>query len=721
MSPEGFDRLHESVRYHVVNTMGWPGLRPLQRESVVPIHEGRDCVLLAPTAGGKTEAATLPLLSRMLEEEWSGLSVLYLCPLRALANNLGPRLARYAGFVGRRAEVWHGDTGQGDRKRMRKDPPDILVTTPESVEAQLVSAHTNEEMLFGGVRTVVIDEVHAFAAADRGWHLLAVLSRLERLTGRPIQRIGLSATVGNPEEILAWLSPRRGSGPSAKVVNPASGGSAAADLKVDFVGSLPNAAQVISQLHRGEKRLVFVDSRQRAEMLGNELKRLEVQTFVSHSALGYDERRQAEKAFAEAQDCVIVATSTLELGIDVGDLDRVIQIDAPGSVASFLQRLGRTGRRAGAIRNCLFLATDHAALLRAIALLDLHERGFVEPVVPPGRPYHLLAQQVLAQILQHQGVSRVTWRDGLDTFLSQSGLDPSSGGEVLELLVSRQLLAEDHGIHWFTEQGERRLGGLNFLDLMSIFTSEDLFEVRHANREVGKVDRVTFVMQGGARPLLLGGRSWKILDIDWNRGVVSVEPTTDPGRSRWLGDGPAMSYELAQAIRRVVSAKDEPTRLSNRARAALSDARSDLWWFDPQVTTLHEAANGRVQWWTHGGTVANLRLAWRLQQLTGGEMRSDDQSIGFPDGFAAADALRLVSDLRTDPLPFDPAAFRPLAEKLKFYEALPDARVAELCEARYSATRPIERILVEPVRAAVLGGDPVRSGPSGSIRGNPGS
>lgn len=130
-----------------------------------------------------------------------------------------------------------------------------------------------------------------------------------------------------------------------------------------------------------------------------------------------DERRQAEKAFAEAENCVIVATSTLELGIDVGDLDRVIQIDAPGSVASFLQRLGRTGRRPGTTRNCLFLATDHSALLRVIALLELFDRGFVEPVVPPGKPYHLLAQQVLAQILQHKGVSKSSWRIGVETFL----------------------------------------------------------------------------------------------------------------------------------------------------------------------------------------------------------------------------------------------------------------------------------------------------------------
>ena len=697
MSETGFDRLHDSVQYHVVNSLGWSGLRPLQEASVQPIHEGRDCVLLAPTAGGKTEAAMFPVLSRMLDGNWTGLSVLYLCPLRALANNLGPRLSRYAGFVGRRAEVWHGDTGQGDRKRIRKDPPDILITTPESVEAQLVSAFTNEEMFFGNVRTVIIDEVHAFAAADRGWHLLAVLSRLERLTGQSIQRIGLSATIGNPEEILKWFSPVRKEELKPVVVNPTSAAPPAPELKIDFVGSLLNAAQVISQLHRGEKRLVFVDSRQRAEELGNELKRLNTQAFVSHSALGYDERRQAERAFAESTDCVIVATSTLELGIDVGDLDRVIQIDAPMSVASFMQRLGRTGRRSGSIRNCLFLTTDHTSLLRAAGLLDLFDRGFIEPVVPPARPYHLLAQQILAQILQHKGVSEVSWSDGLETFITQSALDRAAGNEVLALLTQRGLLAQDNGIYWFTKEGEKELGGINFLDLLSIFVSEDLFEVRFGNREVGRVDRVTFILKGERRSLLLGGRSWNVLDIDWNRGIVSVEPSNDPGRSRWLGDGPAMPYDLCQAMRRVVCMKEQPSRLSNRAIEALSDARSELWWFDLVSTMIYEEPSGGLKWWTYSGAIVNVRLAWQLQIILGAPCTSDDMSVTFPNGINRADALRFVGELKSNLINFDPAAFRSLAEKLKFFDALPAARVSELIEARYHSKRELDLVLAEPV------------------------
>src|SRR5690606_35106302 len=176
-------------------------------------------------------------------------------------------------------------------------------------------------------RAVVVDEVHAFAGDDRGWHLLAVLERLQRIAGRRLQRIGLSATVGNPSELLGWLQGGASVAETAGTVVAPSASPAsrdAADVTLDFVASLSNAATVISSLHRGEKRLVFCESRRQVEELAMALREREVTTFVSHSSLAVDERRRAEQAFAEARDCVIVSTSTLELGIDVGDLDRVI-------------------------------------------------------------------------------------------------------------------------------------------------------------------------------------------------------------------------------------------------------------------------------------------------------------------------------------------------------------------------------------------------------------
>lgn len=423
--------LHPVVLHHIVNTLGWPELRPFQQDAIAPVLTGADALLLAPTAGGKTEAAMFPLLSRMAMEQWHGTSVLYLCPIKALLNNLLPRLEGYTGWLGRRTALWHGDVTSPRRRRILREQPDVLLTTPESLESMLVSVNVDHRQFFAGLRAVVVDEVHAFAGDDRGWHLLAVLERLTHLLGRPLQRIGLSATVGNPGELLTWLQGSGAGERPAHVVAPGPPGQAQVvppgEVQLDYVGSVSNAAKVISALHRGEKRLVFCDSKQLVEELGHALGGLGITVFLSHASLSADERRRSEEAFAEARDCVIIATSTLELGIDVGDLDRVIQINAPFSVASFLQRIGRTGRRAGSVRNCLFLALDEGSLLRAAALLLLWGRGWVEPVTPPPEPRHIMAQQMLALCLQeHRVGDRIwpRWWNGLWPF--GPGSNPSS-------------------------------------------------------------------------------------------------------------------------------------------------------------------------------------------------------------------------------------------------------------------------------------------------------
>src|SRR5262249_30080171 len=210
----------------------------------------------------------------------------------------------------RRSELWHGDIGAGLKKRILREPPDCLLTTPESLEVMLISPRIEGRALFAKLRVVIVDEVHAFASDDRGWHLLAVLSRVGRLCGREFERVGLSATVGNPEELLEWLAGMC-EGPR-QVCYPPKTSAAPAEVTLDHVGSLRNAAVVISRLHRGEKRLAFVDSRSRAEQLGRELRSLGGTTFVTHSSLSQDERHRAEEAVAGPDDCVILAPSVLE-------------------------------------------------------------------------------------------------------------------------------------------------------------------------------------------------------------------------------------------------------------------------------------------------------------------------------------------------------------------------------------------------------------------------
>lgn len=644
MTDDAFSLLHPGVQYHLANTLRWDGLRPTQAAAVRPILAGDDALVLAPTAGGKTEAATFPLLSVMAEQDWQGTSVLYVCPLRALLNNLQPRLHGYAQWLGRTAAVWHGDVGQPARQRILQERPDILLTTPESLEAMLVSTKVDPRALFSGLHTVVVDEVHAFAGDDRGWHLLAVLERLARVAGRPLQRIGLSATVGNPDELLTWLQGSATDRPR-RVVDPAVPTTAAPpDITVDYVGSVDNAATVIASLHGGEKRLVFVDSRRRAEELGAALRERGITTFLSHSSLSAAERRRSEAAFAEARDTVIVATSTLELGIDVGDLDRVIQIGSPRTVASFLQRLGRTGRRSGTTRNCLFLCLDDEQELLALGMLHCWSRGWVEPVTPPPSPRHIAAQQLMALCLQEYRIGVASWRDwwgALPVF-------DDAATEIMEFLCAEGYFERDGEFLHIGPEAERRFGRRYFSDLTAVFSSPPEFTVLAGRNEVGTIGTDLLVEEvQGPRVLLLAGRSWMVTHVDWQRRRCFVEPVDSGGRAKWSGLGSGVSYAIAQGMRAVLL-EDTPSHvtLTRRAQSTLTRLRESYTdAVDSSASVVALPVEGSGRWWTWAGTAANRTLLASLPTLVDPRQRVDEKSLRLLPGVTPQDVSGALADI----------------------------------------------------------------------------
>lgn len=691
-------RLHPALVHHIVNTLGWRSLRPLQEQAVEPVLGGQDALLLAPTAGGKTEAACFPLLTAMEEQRWDGLSVLYVCPLKALLNNLLPRLENYAGWLGRRVAIWHGDVTPAARQRILRDPPDILLTTPESLEAMLVSTKVEHPVLFAGLRAIVVDEVHAFAGDDRGWHLLAVLERLTNVTGRAIQRIGLSATVGNPAELLGWL---QGAGRDARpssVVAPLTPSTVSqGDIELDYVGSVENAAVVISKLHQGEKRLVFCDSRKLVEELGAALRAHGVTTFLSHASLSLDERREAEQAFAEARDCVIVSTSTLELGIDVGDLDRVIQINAPLTVASFLQRLGRTGRRPGSTRNCLFLAIGENDLLWAAALLLLWGQGFVEPVTAPPEPRHIVAQQILALCLQEHRVGDALWPQ------AWNGLAPfdRSAEPVVRHLIECGFVERDGPMLFIGPEAERRFGHRHFMDMTAVFTAPPQFTVLEGRREIGRTDPALLTERvDGPRLLLLGGRSWKVTWIDWKRRRCFVEAAKDGGRARWLTPGiGGAGFDLSRAARDVLLGDDPPVGLTHRAQRVLAELRED------RSRTVHPgglviARQGMdIRWWTWAGFRANATLTATLSGLTDEKQSFTDSSIRLR-GDLTREMWRSGTADAIERLCLPDVDERALAG-LKFNEALPERLAVATLAARLANLDAAAEVLREPTRFLV--------------------
>jgi ATP-dependent Lhr-like helicase len=687
---KAFDRLHPALQHHIVNSLGWQDLREVQSLSIEAYLDGNNMVVLAPTAGGKTESAFFPVISQMLAESWEGLSILYVSPIKALLNNQEQRLHKYMQLVGRRAALWHGDTPQGERKRMLSEPPDCLLTTPESLEVMLVSSKIDHHQFFANIKVVVIDELHAFAADDRGWHLLSVFARISKLAGCELQRIGLSATVGNPDEMLSWLS--SGSERPQKVVWPRGNIDEEPDVQLDYVGSLANAAKVISLLHRGEKRLVFCDSRSRVEQLAVSLRGYGVDTFVSHSSVGLDERRQAEEAFAQRQNCVIVATSSLELGLDVGDLDRVIQIDAPGSVSSFLQRMGRTGRRSHSTRNCLFLATKDEGMLRAAALIELWRREYVEPVNAPPCPYHILAQQLMALILQERGVGRSLWFSWVDAVTAFNEMPAERVAELLDYMIANDILWSDDGIISFAPEGESIFGRQNFMDILSVFTSPPLFRVMSGQKELGFVHESTFYKrEEGPAILALAGRSWKTSHLDWKRKIAHVEPTDQKGKSRWLGEGQMLSHAICQSIRRILSSDDDDPSWSTRAKAQFDEIREEFPWIAAESTSVVLQPNGELRWWTFAGGIANTLLADALKPHC--DVKGDNLSLVFPKSTSLDEIAGLIDAI-------DPTAVRPIPnveamENLKFSECLSGELAVEVFTSRFNDRTAVAQALDE--------------------------
>lgn len=675
-----FERLHPAVQYHVVNSLGWPELRPLQARSIGPILDDQHSLLIAPTAGGKTEAALLPLLSRMASEEWHGLSVLYICPIKALLNNLEARLSHLANLLGRTVQLWHGDIGQGEKNRIQRELPDILLTTPESLEGILLGKRRDHVHLLGRVRCVVVDELHAFAGDDRGWHLLTLLERIRSLGQSEPQRIGLSATVGEPKVLLDWLAGHcEGQRTLVQIKAPPE----KVDLHVDYAGSLDNAAILISQLHQGEKRLVFCDSRSRVESLSLALRGLGVTVFVSHAALSADTRRQAEQAFAENQNCVIIATSTLELGLDVGDLDRVIQIDAPTSVASFLQRMGRTGRRAGSWRNMLFIATRDDALLESLAIVQLFESGYVEPVTAPPMPIHVLVQQLFATLFQHEGeLEEHRFLGTLRRIPGFAEIIDMHWETLSEHLIATGYLHRNGMLLTAGLRADQAFQGRGLADLCVAFDSPRALVVLQGNKLLGYVDPVSLAArQNGQVILALGGRSWQVASIDWARDRVYVESAAEKGVSRWLSSSRGVSRPIASEVRHIVETSPSlaGATLTRRARQHLEGLREAQK--DTLTYTPIRLPNGDFEWWTYAGLAHNTLLAARIK--TAGGMYSTIGGYSFR--FQLPDAAIQGGGGWKDVRDLEPSLEPSEQHQVKFAEMLPAKLLTEMYIQRISS------------------------------------
>ena len=402
---------------------------------------------------------------------------------------------------------------------------------------------------------------------------------------------------------------------------------------------------------------------------------------------------------------MIVATSVLELGIDVGDLDRVIQIDSPTTVSSFLQRMGRTGRREGSGRNCLFLATDDEALMKAAGIVALWETGYVEPIEPPRRPMHIMAQQIMALALQERGIGRADWFrwiSGVQGFQETSDAERSA---LVEWMLGEDILFDDSGILWFGKKGEAKYGRKHFLEIMSVFLSPPVISVLHGRQELGYVDQMTFMgTTKGPRVLLLGGRAWRVTHVDWQRRVAFVEATEDKGRSRWKGDVQPLTYRMTQSIKAVLASGDAKPAWSSRARAQMEQLRGGFPWIGLERTALVQSPDGTLTWWTFGGFRANITLIPKLAEFARCPIRPDNYALRFDGSLSLEDAGQAIRALRS----MDVATLRPSIDEtaldgLKFSACLPVELGTQMLAERLADAAGARNVLQRDVAIVVEG------------------
>jgi ATP-dependent Lhr-like helicase len=543
-----FSALHESLQTVLSQRLGWTELREVQERSYRAVAKGSDVLVIAPTAGGKSEAALIPVIDDLLKNGRAGVACIYISPLKALINDQEERFSAFCIPTGLTVMKWHGDVPKGDRAWKEGEKPHILMITPESLEVLLHEPKL--AVALKNLRCVIIDELHAFVEAERGAHLKTLLYRIDRIAQRPVQRIGLSATVGNPGEILGWLSDHR-HGDEVVAVS-----SMSKQKRFSFVieAKEKDRMDAVVRTVAGKKALVFVNSRRDAENVMNVIAPRVENVYIHHSSLSVAVRKEAEEAFSREGGACIICTSTLELGIDIGDLDVVVQLGPPNSVSSFLQRMGRSGRR-GQSAYVAWVLRDACELLCSTAIIESAMHHRVEPLHPQKRPYNVLVQQMFLFVHRTRRTTRRQVEHSLRSFPPFAGIPTATVGKIITHAIEQGYLTTDGDMLMFGERAEQTFGNANWKDLYSVIMGAGEFRAVTPEGEViGRLD-ARFVSSRAAGEFSLGGKVWSMVKCDEGHNLVVVVPGTEQtSRAFWTGGGLAgFSPLVCAAVQEIIS------------------------------------------------------------------------------------------------------------------------------------------------------------------------
>jgi ATP-dependent helicase Lhr and Lhr-like helicase len=614
-----YELLSEPIRRYV-RDQRWESLRPIQAAAIQHIlATDHHYILASRTASGKTEAAFLPILSRA-DFRGPGVRVLYVSPLIALINDQFERVEALCRYLDVPVTKWHGEASRAEKKRLVQEPRGIVLITPESIEALFVNAPYSIRALFNNLEFVVIDEIHSFLGTDRGTQLQSLLARLRAATGAPFRVVGLSATIGDYEQAKRFT----GDAANTRVLLDRTARELTARFAY-FPGEGPalpvELLQDVYEQTRSSKTLVFPNSRGRAEELAVRLRQQATRDgghphyFTHHSSVDREVREYVEQ-FAKGshrQPFCITCTSTLELGIDIGSVDLVVQVDATYSVASLIQRVGRSGRREGGQGRLLLYATDPWNLLQALACWHLYREGYVEPVKLADRAYDILLHQLLSMVKECNGSPPEALVAALQANPAFPNVTPVECRAVLEGLLNQDLLEAIGGEVIIGVAGEKIV---NRRDFYSVFRAEPALKVVHAGRPVGEIPPSPQVLPG--ENLMLAAKLWKITFVDLPGKRVEVVPAHDGRKPLFFGQGGEIAAAVRQRMLEILVSREEYPELDEASWRAIAELRQEFAVHPIQDPTRERPAlarEGRLRLYTFAGTRVNRSLAYLLSRL----------------------------------------------------------------------------------------------------------
>ncbi|MGV8137071.1 MAG: DEAD/DEAH box helicase [Mangrovibacterium sp.] len=583
----------------LIHEEGWKaGLTEIQKKAIPSILNGENCIIEAPTAGGKTEAVFFPCLTKAANNKSESVQVLYIAPLRALLNDIERRAEKYSAACGLHYFKWHGDVGQEEKINAIKNPPNVLLTTPESLEA-IMLRKPNWHEFFKDLQSIIIDEAHNFTPVDRGCHLITLIERLVYKIKVSPQRIAITATVGNPYDMLKWLT-GSSQGKNTRIFVE-SAQKKEKDFQLLFFNDRQGATgselpasylrlACLYDLLQRKKSIVFGGSRTNCESIATAINKLNslkkrsipVKVRTHHSSVSKFYREEAEAKIRARNDLEggidsIISTSTLELGIDIGELDRIFQLNAISGSGSFLQRVGRTGRRSGQPQyfRGLLLEEDELVLLTGAVSLGL--KGVSESLFFPRKSFHILTHQLICLCLQSYGVARKTAWDILSRSYCFSQITENQFHELVDYMISNGFLRDVEGELVTGDQAEKYYLGANYQKLFAVFSTGPLYEVFNEKNHVGNMDCAFVESMEVPFLFVLGGLEWEAYKIKAETHQVFARKTKAGNAPRWnTFHGADVPFETAKEVGNVLFSHHVPPFLNPEAEACFQSVQSRM-------------------------------------------------------------------------------------------------------------------------------------------------